>query len=314
MAWAVERRIDGDDMTGETGSFPVLSRLDWAIDFEPAEWDELTRYYQRGTGQDTWDGLRFIPMMYRLRPSALKRYRLAIDAGRQRQGDLPEAARALSSLFDHVLLGYGQGILYDLRGARRRGACKEDVGHLMSIAWMYGGNEGVHAAADCAGAELDNWDASTDGPPLSWPAGWGSDQAVWSCGIDWSATAERSAVAPDEIEMIAAWHQRVEGAVPDFVPFLARFNPMGLLTYRARYEAAMHGPLPPQYVSLLLLSVASRQTVVERALRMAKSFGVDRRHVLWTLTRPRALAPGLGGRGDIDLARVASLLEAWDEG
>lgn len=299
-------------MTDEAQArFPIPDGLDWSIDFGPAEWDELTGYYRRGTGQATLDGLGFIPMMYRLRPSAVKRYRLAIDAGRQRQGDLPEAARALSSLFDHVLLGYGRGILYDLRGSRRHGARKEDIGHLLSIAWMHSGNEGVHAAADHAGAELDGWDAAADGPPLSWPAGWVSDQAAWSCGIDWAAVATRSIVTADDTEMIAAWHQRVEGAIPDFVPFLARFNPMGLLTYRARYEAAMYGPLPPQYVSLLLLSAATRQAVVERALRMAKSFGVDRRHVLWILTRPRVLAAGLGGKGDIDLLRVADLLEAW---
>src|SRR5690348_14053605 len=103
-------------MADGVDAFAAPVELDWGTGFEPGEWEELAGYYRRGTGQESLDGLGFLPMMQALRPSALKRYRLAIDAGRQRRGDLPDAARALSSLLDHVLLGYHKGILYDLRG------------------------------------------------------------------------------------------------------------------------------------------------------------------------------------------------------
>jgi hypothetical protein len=302
----------GDGAAG----FPAPSDLDWGTAFAPGEWEELGSYYRRGTGQETMDGIGFLPMMHGLRPSALKRYRLAIDAGRQRLGDLPDAARALSSLFDHVLLGYHKGILYDLRGSRQRGARRSDVGHLLSIAWMYGGNQGVHAAADAAGEELRRWSAETAEtaePPLSWPLGWSNEEEAWSCGIDWSTQSTRGAsLSAQDVDRIVAWHERVEGAVPAFVPFLARHHPLGLLTYRARYEATMHGRLPKQFVSLLLISLATRQEALVRSLRMAKVFGVGRDHVLWMLTRPRVLAVGLGTRSDIDLDQVAAVIDSWD--
>jgi len=287
--------------------------LDWSTSFDAGEWERLTGYYRRGTGQDSLDGLGFLPMMHALRPEALKRYRLAIDAGRQRQADLPDATRALASLFDHVLLGYHNGILYDLRGSRQRGARRADVGHVLSIAWMYGGNEGVHAAADAAGDELSRWGTEVEGPPLSWPSGWTSDEHAWACGVDWAAQPARGASlsAPD-LDRIVAWHERVEGAVPPFVPFLARFHPLGLLTYRARYEATMHGPLPKQFVALLLISLATRHDALVRALHMARVFGVDRPHALWMLTRPRVLAGGLATRSDIDLGQLAGILDSWE--
>jgi hypothetical protein len=293
--------------------FAVPPDLDWSTGFARGEWEELIRYYQVGTGQESLDGLGFLPMMYTLRPSALKRYRLAIDAGRQRRGDLPDAARALSSLLDHVLLGYHKGILYDLRGSRQRGARLSDVGHILSIAWMYGGNEGVHAAADAIGDELDRWSAEAEGPPLRWPPGWSNDEQSWSSGIDWSTlSAQGASLTAHDLERIVMWHERVEGTVPAFVPFLVRFHPLGLLTYRARYEATMHGALPRQFVSLLLVSLAARQEALERSLHMARVFGVSRQHALWVLTRPRVLAGGLGTRSDIDLPRLTEIIDAWD--
>jgi hypothetical protein len=299
-------------MTEPKGAFRLPSKLDWTTEFGEREWEGLAGYYMSGSGQPTLDGQRFIPLMYRLRPDALKRYRLAIDAGRLRRGDLPDAARALSSLFDHVLRGYAKGILYDLRGSRQRGARRADVAHVLTLAWLQTGNEGVHVAADVAGDELEAWDPTHDGPGLTWPDGWRADAGAWRCGIDWLRTSDADEISAEDLAKLRKWHRDVEGSVPDFVQFLATYNPLALKTYRARYENAMDGSLPVQFVALLLVSSAVQPDAMRRAMHMARTFGVARAHVISMLTRPRATARGLGTQDNVDLNEIADLLESWE--
>lgn len=292
--------------------FGLPARLDWSTDADGDDWEQLSQYYRQSTGQPNLDGLGFMPLMFGLRPNAVKRYRLAIDAGRRQRGQLPDAARALNSLLDHLLTGYAKGILYDLRGSRERGASKAEIGHVLTLAWMLGGNHGVHVAADVAGAEIAAWPDAASRPLLTWPQGWAPDQGAWSCGIDWTRSAAPDELTADDLSQIKAWHLKVEGQVPDYVDFLAAYNPIALKTYRARFENSMHGPLPRQFVSLLVLTTVTQQDAMLRALSTAKSFGVAREYVISALTRPRTIASGLATRTAVDLQAVASVLESWE--
>src|SRR5260221_8076514 len=53
---------------------------DWSIDFKPGEYERLESWYANGHGFGDMRFDPFVPFMKKLRPDALKRYRLYLDS------------------------------------------------------------------------------------------------------------------------------------------------------------------------------------------------------------------------------------------
>ena len=67
---------------------------DWSVGFKEGEWEKLLAWYSTGHGFDDMRFDSFIPLMYKLRPDTLKRYRLVLDSVCRGYG-LKEPMRAI---------------------------------------------------------------------------------------------------------------------------------------------------------------------------------------------------------------------------
>ena len=120
------------------------------------------------------------------------------------------------------------------------------------------------------------------------------------CGLD-KSTME---LTPQDLKNIEEWYERTLGWQPPRVRFLAKYEPVTLKSWRAKWEGVFRGALPKQmmpYLSLRHNIVIGNPGGLKEAALLAKAWGVTnadhRQHhrsgrVL--LLRSRADGPGRG--------------------
>jgi hypothetical protein len=272
----------------------------------------LIRWYEQAHGEENLELVGFVPFMLGLRPDAFKasrRWSETVLAGVGFEHHLPAVVIRLLWLHLYVVIGYADGILYELIGARRLGARKGEVVDAITMAWLYGSSPGLAAAASSCRHYLDDWKVD-DGAGIQWPAGWARDPVAFKSGMEFS---DVTVIGEGELRGLEGWHRRVQGEVPAYVAFFARSNPVALKVFRARYENAMQCSLPKQMVALLqvhLAGVMKEQDGLRRAVHMAKVFGIERDLVVQTLTQTCRFLGDLSW--DHAVTPVAAMLDEWD--
>ena len=257
--------------------------------------------------------------MFDVRPELLKRYRLWTNAqlkGAGLEPPLPATSPIFTIVSGHYYMtaGYDQGVVADILAMRARGARKDEVGHLLALAWFHGGNIGINNTARLADSYMRAWDPDDDAPGLTWPDGWTADPDVFRCGVDFSRAPEAEPLPASELQAIEDWHRRWEGEVPAYVSFLARYFPTALRTYRARYETATDGPIPGQMIVLLQLHLASLwkcPDAVRRALNMAQALGIERDQAAQVLAFTQLYLSHLAM--DSSVRDIEEVFERWQE-
>jgi hypothetical protein len=295
------------------------TRLDWSTQLEQGEWEGIKEQYDRLMGPGQVEELfRFVPFMHDVRPDALKRYRLFVNTVTQGIGledsmPNPPVASLVSGHF-YATLPYPQGVAGDLFVAKHVGGTKQEVSDILAMAFLHSGPFGMNTSSAAAAEYLRTWDDS-DAPGLTWPEGWTVDPEAFRCGIDFEGAGGADELSADDLAKIEAWHVRVQGEVPAYVPFLAKHYPLALKTFRARYETSMTGTLPKQFIALSQVHLAAcwvRPDALRRALHMARAFGVSKDHAVQILTLSMLYLGDI--RMDAAIEGVDGILEAWERG
>jgi hypothetical protein len=195
------------------------------------------------------------------------------------EGRLSSAALQLILLHNYTAIGYDREVLYELIGARKTGATKQQVLDTMGFAYPHSGPP--HMSPSCAIAidYMDDWQGDDPEDPSIWPAGWSIDPDALTSGIDFMT----SGMTPAELELLEAWYQRQFGEVPAYVSFRATHHPEGLKAYRSRYEFPTTHRLPKELFPLFTFfssAYLGNATGMRRAIHQARYLGVAKKHVI----------------------------------
>ena len=287
---------------------------DWSAgSFSDAELDRMSQWYVGTHGEGSLDLVQFVEFWAELRPEALKAYRRAIETtvGPEGFDSGLGGASAFAVLHTYTVLAYPQGVLYEIISARSRGATKAEVTDVLSVAWLHSGTAGMNTAAAAVREYMRSWEPAEPGPGMPFPAGWAADPGAFRAGLDFN---DMTTVTGAELEALENWHQRVQGAVPAYVPFLARHYPVALKVFRARYESVLtQCSLPKQMIAVCFLHTAAfrqQPDAVRRAAAMAKAFGVTRGQALHALASAHRYLGDLFA--DAAFEPAAALFEDWD--
>ena len=289
---------------------------DWSVGFKEGEWDKLLAWYSTGHGFDDMRFDSFIPLMYKLRPDTLKRYRLVLDSVCRGYG-LKEPMRAVMPLLLHhyAIMRYQTGIRYELNGTRRMGISKAEVSDIFALAWLHASNPVINEFAEAHDEYMymwtPDWAPEDNAPGFQWDTGWAVDNKAFECGIDFSVPHENE-LQPGELEQIEEWHRRVEGDVPAYVGHAAKYYPLQLLSYRARFETTVSGHLPKQYIALARLVLAAmwhQPKPARRALHMARYFGVTQDQAVQALAFAQVHGSDIGLDATFEV--VDDILDDW---
>jgi hypothetical protein len=285
---------------------------DWSSEtFTQAEYEAMADWYAKVHGEGNLDLCQFVPFMLDLRPDSLKRYRHWVEyvpAGKQIQGGIDDPA-ALVWLHYYTTNAYREGYLYEVIMARELGASKAEIAQTTVLGWLHGGPLGLNTAADSALKYITEWKEDADAKTLTYPTGWAPDAAAFLSGVNLDPDVP---LTKEDRAALEAWYERVQGEVPDYVPVLAEFNPGALKLWRARYENAMFGPLPKEFIALLQVHQAlmmKQPGAVRRAVHMAKYFGVTRGQLGQILGSVQVY---LGDLGMESLGAARALLDGWE--
>jgi hypothetical protein len=281
--------------------------------FTEAETARMKQWYIDAYGQENLDLLKFVEFMAELRPEALIACRSAIETTLHIPGvdSVSAGVSSFTGVHTYTALAYRQGILYEIISARRHGATKDEVADVLSLAWLHSGTVGINNAAEVACDYMRRWDPNETAPGMAFPAGWARDPDAFRSGLDFT---DITTITGAELHALQDWHWRVQGAVPAYVPFLARQYPLALKVFRARYEAVVtQCSLPKQMIAVCFLHTAAflqRPDAVRRAAAMAKAFGVSKGQVLHTLATAQRYLGDLFT--DSVFEPIADLFEDWD--
>jgi hypothetical protein len=156
-----------------------------------------------------------------------------------------------------------------------------------------------------------DWSPVDNATGFQWNEGWDIDHAAFKCGIDFSVPHENM-ILPGELDMIQDWYRTVEGEVPAFVRHSAKYYPLQLLSFRARFETTVDGHLPKQYVALarLILAVVWHEPkAARRCLHMARHFGVMHDQAIQALAFAQLYGGDLGTDSSFEV--VEDILDNW---
>jgi hypothetical protein len=290
--------------------------IDWTTEFTPEQWDALQDAYARGHswGMDSLETLdKYVLFSHENIPDALKRFKALVGSFVPSSVENANPAFVPAVFHYYCILRYNQGIRYYFNTLRSRGAKKAEIADIIALSWLHSSPFGMNVVATTLHDVMHELDAD-EGTGLSWPDDWQVDPEAFSSGVDFSAANGNNAISRDDLEKIEQWHERVEGEVPRYVSFLAKYNPLALKAFRARFETStQRRTLPKQAIASCFVqyaSVTGQPDALRRALHMARSFGMKRAHVVTLFSL------NLVYNGHVQMDRaiegVEQLLEGWD--
>lgn len=247
--------------------------------FTPEERDAVVNWYNRYHGDGNLDLAAFVPFWVDNDPGVFRRFKRWVESQQAHPGRLSGAAVQLILMHNYTIIGYAQGALYELIGARMTGASKAQVLEAMSFGWLQTGPPGMTPVAEMCMDYVRDW---PDGPPADdaalWPAGWTPDPSIFASGLDFSVEG----VTEPEVASLKNWYTQHYGEVPLYVDYLAEHNPDGLKAYRSRYEFSSRGALPKQMFPLFSFFTAAYHAnprAMRWAAHQALLLGVGREHL-----------------------------------
>jgi hypothetical protein len=211
--------------------------------------EELERFrdYYRGAKGHTLPALDF---WMRHRPEVAKRHRLLCIARGSEGAENYPLRGLLAALHYYTIIGYEDGIRYEIRHSRTLGATKGHILDTLAIAYMHASQHGMSYAATPAQEYLaDDVDVDVERNDQAFPPGWSSKPDALATGLDYSTPS----LEAGELERVENWYVRTIGEVPRHVAFLGRWRPALLKAHRNRYEHAIRGGLPTQMLPYLML-------------------------------------------------------------
>jgi hypothetical protein len=269
----------------------------------PEEMEEFRRAYTQSKGY----ALPAFEFWSELRPDVLKRYRLQ---ARQTPGEglLTMPLSVLAHLHYYVIVGYEDGILYEVKHAQDLGATKDEVLETIAFSFIHAGPRGMRFAATSSLEYLRTYE-DPPGGGATWPVGWAPDPDALAAGLDFSDPE----LLPGELEKIEDWYERTCGEIPAHVRFLGEHRPALLKAHRNRFENSARHALPKQMLPYMMIHfnvIRGFAEGIREGVLIARGFGVARD------LAADAIAWGghYGGPAGLAIAQkaVGDVLEAWD--
>jgi hypothetical protein len=242
----------------------VLTRPD---ELAPEELQEFKDHYIASKG--SW--LPAFEFWIQHRPDVLKRYRLQARQSTT-PTTLPKALpNVLAFLHYYSIVGYPDGILYEINLARDNGARKNTCLATIAVAFIHGGPRGMRYVSTSSNDAIRDFQEPEK--PENWPDGWAPDPEAFQAGLDFSS----GELLPGELEKVVAWYERVSGEVPAWVHFLAKHRPHALKAMRNRFEFAIKDAMPKQMMPYLQLhwnTARCHRDGIREAALMGRGFGM----------------------------------------
>lgn len=241
------------------------------------------------------------------RPDVLKRQRARVrlnNAPGEKPTPLPHA---LGYLHLYTVLGFEDGIRYEVHLARSGGATRAEILDTFALAYLHSGPLGIRYVHSAASQLLREY--KDPEPRDRYPAGWSFDPHAFSSGMDFS----RPEASPQDMDALIGWYQRTLGEVPAYVTFMAEHQPSLLKAYRDRMEHAIRDALPKQMVPYAWLQYntarANAAGIRESAL-LGRAMGMTKAQII------EAIGWGMsyGGPAGVSAAATATgdILAAMD--
>jgi hypothetical protein len=208
------------------------------------EIDAFRAYYAATKGKS----LPGLEMWLELRPDVLKRYRAGVRETTSAQWRAYPLPMVLQHLHQYAIIGYDDGIAFQLNVARAAGATRGVLLDVLAVAFLHSGPRGMNYVAGSSLQALRDYEDPD--PAGRWPEGWALDIEALRSGADFTSVE----ATPADIEAITGWYESAIGEVPPYVTFLARERPNFLKAYRNRYEHAIRDALPKQELAYLMLN------------------------------------------------------------
>lgn len=257
--------------------------IDWRRPgpFAAEERAAITKWYSELHGEGNLDLSAFLTFWMKHKEEEFKRYRRLLEASFV-SGMPSENVSFLLFLHSYVVAGYEPGVLYEVIGCHKTGITKQQIVDAIALAYLHAGPMGMNGIAKGTDEYLDKWTHDLPYDGQVWPTGWQIDGNVFRSGLDFSA----SGMTPAEIERLRQWHVDHHGEIPNYVNFLAKWNPEALKSLRARYEGAVN-TLPKQLIPLMMFHTAALQrapAAMRRYAFQARKYGVKRMEMVELIT------------------------------
>jgi hypothetical protein len=210
------------------------------------------------------------------RPDVLKRHRFNARMITADENEHWPLMHVLAHLHYYVVIGFEEGILYEITLARSGGAALTDVLDTLAVAYLHGGPQGMARVASGSWDYLREWRDNEEAAKAErWPDTWSFDPAAVRSGMDFGSQDTTEA----DVAALSAWYEHTIGYVPPQVGFLARNRPNMLKSFRGRYEHAIRDSLPKQMLPYLHLHLAVCQRSPEamrESVALGRAFGMTR--------------------------------------
>ncbi|HEY5333352.1 MAG TPA: hypothetical protein VIJ21_07355 [Solirubrobacterales bacterium] len=209
------------------------------------EIDVFRDYYNRIKGES----MPALEFWLEFRPDVMKRYRAGVRHTTSAEETDHPLLHGAAMLHNYVLMGYEEGIAYEVKLCREGGMTKAELLDLLAVGFIHGSPFGMRWVYSGASPQLRQWVEPE--PVERWPVEWGFDPDFFVSGADFS----NQEASDEDVRRIVEWYEKKLGMVPDYVSFLARHRPGMLKAYRNRYEHAIRDALPKEMMAYALLNM-----------------------------------------------------------
>lgn len=209
------------------------------------------------------------------RPDVLKRYRANFvrETTSVEEKSRP-LAHVIAMLHYYAIVGFEDGILFEIKLAQAEGATKGEILDALAFAFIHGNPMGSQHVA-ISSMEYLKKEQERPPRPDRWPSSWCFDANAFKSGIDFSSPEPTQG----DMQALQDWYQSKLGEVPKYVRFLMRHRPGFLKAYRNRFEHALRDGLPKEMVPYLLLNLNATRGFregIREAVLLGKSMGLTR--------------------------------------
>jgi hypothetical protein len=236
------------------------------------------------------------------RPDVLKRQRARVRLN-SAPGEKPmPLAHVLGYVHLYTILGFEDGIRYEVLLSQAGGATKGEILDTLALAYLHSGPLGIRYVHSAAADILRSY---KDPEPMErYPAGWAFDPHAYDSGMDYS----RPDATKEDMDTLIAWYKKTIGEVPRYVTFMAEHQPGLLKAYRNRLEHAIRDALPKQMLPYMWLQYntarANADGVRESAL-LGRAMGMTKAQIVeaigWGMSYggPNGVSVAAEAAGDI---------------
>ncbi len=263
------------------------------------EIDVFRAFYARTKGYS----LPAFEFWLELRPDVLKRYRAnfrrEVSSEEEKSRPLPHV---LAMLHYYSVVGYGDGVLFEMKLAQTEGATRGECLDAIAFAFIDAGPMGMDAAAKTSLEFMKSWQDAKEPPAAGrWPPGWSFDRNAFRSGMDFSSPQ----ASKQDLQALQDWYQTTLGEVPKYVQFLAKHRPNFLKAFRNRYENALRDGLPKEMVPYMLLFLnvcRGFRAGIREAVLLGRSFNMTQAQLADAI----CWASYYGGMDGISIAQEAA--------